>query len=252
MNITAQREIIGIGHNAAPLKDMLAVSYADLLKEIDEAAAAAGRAPATIESDEISGKVADLVSDIRKLKKAAEAGHDAEKAPFLSAGRDVDDFFRGPCANADGAIKGLLAKQAVYLDAKDRLAREEARKAEEAARSAADEKLREAERAQNEGNFDGADSLLAAATIAEEVAETASLTLAAKPADLTRIHSRGGSVTSLRREWTFAVENRDVIDLEAIRPYLAPADVDKAIRGFVKAGKRELKGVRIFEQAKAR
>lgn len=252
MNAHSQHEVIGIGHNTLPLKDMLAASYADLTKEIDEAVAAAGRAPATIEDDAVSGKVADLVSDIRKLKKQADDAHDAEKKPFLTAGRDVDDFFRTPLSNADGAIKGLLAKQTVYLDAKDRAARAAAKAAEEAARLALEEKLREAERAQDAGQFDQADSLLTEASIAEEVAETASLTQAAKPADLTRSYSRGGSVTSLRREWTFAVENRDILDLEAIRPYLAPADVDKAIRAYVKAGKRELKGVRIFEQAKAR
>lgn len=252
MNAPIEREIIGIGHNSAPLKDMLAASYADMAKEIDEAVAAADRAPAVVENDTVCGKVADLVKDLRNLRKQAETGHDDEKRPFLNAGRDVDDYFRAPMANADAAIKSLLARQAPYLDAKDKAARAAAKAAEDAAREAATAKLLEAERAQDAGEFDTADTLLNAAAIAEEVAETAALTQSAKAADLTRMYSRGGSVTSLRREWTFTVENRDAINLEAIRPYLAPADVDKAIRAYVKAGKRELSGVKIFEQAKAR
>ena len=252
MNAHSSHDIIGIGHNTGPLKDMLAASYSDLIKEIDEACAAAERAPAIIESDEVSGRVADLVSDLRKLKKLAEDGHDAEKKPFLTAGRDVDDFFRAPVAGPDTAIKALLAKQTVWLDTKDRAIRAAAEAEEAAARERADTQLRAAERAQDSGDFDGAEKLLTNAAIADSVAETASLTQAAKATDLTRTYSRGGSVTSLSRVWTFTVENRGQIDLEAIRPYLAPADVDKAIRAFVKAGKRELRGVKIFEQPKAR
>jgi hypothetical protein len=39
------------------------------------------------------------------------------------------------------------------------------------------------------------------------------------------------------------------VDLEALRPYIAFADLEKAIRAYVKAnkGSRPLKGVRIYQ-----
>lgn len=246
------REIIGVGHNTAPLPDMLAINYADIVKEIDDACAAADRAPAVIENDEVSGKVADLVADLRKLKKVAETAHDAEKAPFLNAGRDVDSFFRAPTAAPDTKIKMLLARQATYLDGKERKIKADAAAAEAVAREVADNKLREAERAQDAGNFDVAETLLTEATIAEEVVETSALTQAASSADLTRSYSRGGSVTSLSRVWTFTVENRDAMDFSEFAAYFPLSDIEKALRAAVKAGKRNIKGVKIFEQAKAR
>lgn len=243
-----------IGHNSQipPIKEMLAEGYAKLLDEVSQACAAFHRAPATIESDEISGKVADLVSDLRKLRKQANDAHDTEKAPYLQAGHDVDEFFRVPAAECKAAIDALLSRQAAYLHAKELAARQAAAKAEQEARERADAELRAAERAQDQGDFDTAEKLLTDAAIAEEVAETAAATVAAKPADLTRTYSKHGAVTSLRKEWTHTVEDRARLDLDALRPYFTAADIDKAIRGFIKAGGRTLKGAKIFEQPKAR
>ena len=73
----------------------------------------------------------------------------------------------------------------------------------------------------------------------------------AKPAELVRTYSSGGSVSTLKKEWTFAVESREAIPLDTLRPYLAADAVDKAIRAFVKAGGRQLAGVKIYEAPKA-
>ena len=41
--------------------------------------------------------------------------------------------------------------------------------------------------------------------------------------------------------------DRDALDLSTLRPFLPLDALEKAVRGFIRAGGRELKGVRIFE-----
>lgn len=243
--------VIGIGHNQAPLKEMLAVSYADLAKDVAAALGSFERAPATIDDDTMLGKFGDLTRHINKLLKDADDYREAEKKPFLSAGREVDEFFKPLAGNLTDAKKSLLARSTDYLSKKEAVERASREATERQAREDADARLREAEAAQDAGDTDGALSKLAEAEVAECQAVEAQVAATAKPADLARTYSTGGSVSTLKKEWTFAVEDRAVISLDVLRPYLAPDAVDKAIRAYVKAGNRTLAGVRIYEAPKA-
>ena len=74
----------------------------------------------------------------------------------------------------------------------------------------------------------------------------------AKPADLSRIRGDHGSVMSLRSNWVHDEGSLDraTLDLEGLREHLPVEALHKAIRSYIKAGGRELDGVRIFEQHK--
>lgn len=63
-----------------------------------------------------------------------------------------------------------------------------------------------------------------------------------------------GEVSLLRRQpaWTFDEYDRDALDLEALRQHLPTDAIEKAIRSFIKAGGRDLRGVRIYERQEAR
>jgi len=73
----------------------------------------------------------------------------------------------------------------------------------------------------------------------------------ANQAELSRTRGDLGSVSSLRTDWVHDEVNRATIDLEALRPHLPAEAIDQAIRSFIRAGGRELRGTRIYEQTTA-
>lgn len=73
----------------------------------------------------------------------------------------------------------------------------------------------------------------------------------AKAADLSRTRGELGSVSSLRTDWVHDGFDRDRIDLEALRAHLPADAIDQAIRSFIRAGGRELRGTKIYEQTQA-
>lgn len=249
--MNALPERFGIGGNNPPITELLTAEYKALSERVGAVIESAGRAPEVIEDDEVAGRFGDLIKILTKVGNDAEAARKTEKQPYLDAGRDVDGFFTGMTSKIEAWKKTLLARSTTYLHKKEV---QERAALEAAAKKAADESaaaMAEAERAQDSGDTDTALELLAEASAAETAAAVAAVEAKAKPADLVRTHGAGGSVLTLKKEWTFSVEDRALIPLEKLRPYLAAAAVDKAIKDFIKAGNRELAGVRIFEQPKA-
>ena len=63
-----------------------------------------------------------------------------------------------------------------------------------------------------------------------------------------------GALATLQTFWDFdpLTLNRAELDLEALRQHLPADAIDKAIRSFIRAGGRDLRGVHIFENQKAR
>lgn len=61
-----------------------------------------------------------------------------------------------------------------------------------------------------------------------------------------KIRGEFGSVASIKENWTFSDLDPAIIDLEQLRPHIAIEAIQQAVRRFVRAGGRELKGVRIF------
>lgn len=228
----------GLGHNLPPLKERLAADYQSLIARANELGEAATRAPETIGDDETLGKVGDLVKLIAACIKAADAARVNEKEPFLVGGRQVDGFFKTVTDRLTATKRNLETRVGVYLRRKaeeERLRRheEECLKREEAERLAA--------QARTETDLDRAVEAEQEALAAEKAAD-------ATPAELARTRSADlGSVSTLRTSWEFEVVDWDAVPLDVLRPYIARADIEKAIRAFVRAGHRELKGVRVFE-----
>jgi hypothetical protein len=96
-----------------------------------------------------------------------------------------------------------------------------------------------------------ADHALEDAAEHETQAEIAAKAAAAKPAELARTRSDAGSVSTLREFWDFTVDDYDAIPLAVLRPYIDRANIDKAVRAYVKHGGRQLDGVRIFKDERA-
>lgn len=236
------------------LRFELETNNASLVKRRDELLAAEARIPA-IEDDDVAQRVTDFVKQVAAAAKAADTARVGAKEPYLEGGRTVDGFFKhisDPLLDLKKRVEGKLTK---YLREKEAAER---RRREEEARLAREEEDRlrrereEAERAVRDQQT--LDNAIAAETAEQQAAAdtvNAEKAAAAKPAELSRTRGEYGGLSSLRTEWTFADLDREEIDLEALRHHLTVDGLEKAVRSFVKAGGRELRGVRIFQDTRA-
>lgn len=243
-----------IGHNAPPpLRDILAENHASLLREVEALADRANAAPRQINDDADFDTVGTLAKDAGALVRRVDGFRKTEKEPYLQAGREVDGFF-GAMTDRLDRIKAAFQKIADdHMRAK---AAEERRRREEEARKAREEEERqreiarraeEANRAKTAEKHDAkADALAEKAAIAEASAQ-------ASAADLTRTRTASGTLATARTEWAFEITDVDAIPLDKLRPYLPRAEIEKAIRAYVRFHKdaAPLAGVRIFEDVRA-
>ncbi len=249
-----------IGDNLPPnaaeaLRERLAENFAPLTDRRDELLAAAERAPDAIDNEETAGKITDFIKQLSAAVKATEARRVDEKEPFLASGRTVDGFFKAiidPLKTAQSKINSVLTVYQKGIADAERKAREESERLAREEAEAARKRAADAEAAmKTEAGLDDAveaqkraDAAQAAAVAAKKVAE-------AKAAELARTRGEQGGLSSLRTTWEFEVVDFDAIPLEELRRHLPREGIEKGVRAFVKAGGRELDGVRIFEHHKS-
>lgn len=247
-----------IGHNQPPalpspetIAETLAAENAPLLKRRGELMQAVARVPVVIQNEEEAGKLADFIKQVDGCNKAAETAREGAKAPWLDGGRAVDGFFRKQFIDPLADIKtDMNRRQKAYLTAK---AAEERRLREIEAQAAAAEAERQrkaaaeaAEIAANYRQIDEAIAMEASAETARNVAATAAAAAEAPVAKLSQTRGNLGSMSQLRDFWTFEGMDRAALDLEALRQHLPEEALKQAVRSFIRAGGRELPGVRIF------
>jgi phage-related minor tail protein len=278
--------VSGDNRPALVTADQLAVDYRHVEEGVTKALALAADTPPVIEDDDDLGACREAVKALMGEHKRAEALRVDNKAPYLDAERVIDSFFNAlkkKCADAQAKIEAAAHR---YLKKKEdaerarreeeaRIAREAERKQNEEAQAAmraaaearrkADEaamQAAQAERDKRERSEQEAREARAAAEKKEaearaarqkEIEATAGAAQAqksadAKPADLARTRVESGGIATLAQTWSFKIEAYAMVDLDALRPYFAEADVEKAIRRYVSfnKGDRPLKGVSIF------
>ena len=267
-------ERLAVGGNTPPIvsTDELAAENAEALKSVADLLAEARALPAEVTDDETDGRVTDVVRALQNTWKQIEATREDRKAPLLAACRTVDSFFKGSLLEKLEKIKTVLESRLTVwkrkkADTERRRLAEEARKAAEAAaelRAAADRERQEAEAAaafedtaatlapeQNATVKAANDAALNAAIDARQAAQAA----AVKPADLARNRSSSGAaISTLVETWAFEIDDLNAVSLDALRPFIPRADIEKAIRRYVAVNKgdRPLAGVRIYPEENAR
>lgn len=235
----------------------LAAETFALASRRDGLLAAVARVP-EITDDAVSGKVADFVRQMGEHVKAATDWKDAAKKPVLALDRAIMAQHADLTGSIEAAKKSILGRQTTYLVAKEARERAVREEQERVAREAAAEAERQAQAAAasvtTEEDLQAAIAAEEAAAKAQADADAAEAAAKVKPAELTRITGHLGTTTSLVKPWVFLPEsiNMQIIDLESLRPYLSPEDLHKALRAAIKAGRHEIKGVTIKQQAKAR
>lgn len=249
-----------VGHNGAPetdaLTDRLQEEHADLLATAEKLAHQLANMPARIAAEDQRHKASEFAArSLGETAKRLEEAHKAEKEPFLVAGKTCDRILLQPAKllrDGKQRVERLIGAYLAEVAERERLAREEAARLE---REEAERKRREAEEAAAQAETE--EALEAAIQAEEEAAEahyTADIKEQAAQAsnpDLTRAVSTGGVLSSLKTEWQCTGFDRPTLDLEPLRPYLPQAALEQALRAYVKAGGRSLRGAVIREVPKA-
>ncbi len=165
-----------------------------------------------------------------------------EKRPYTSVGAAVHGFFHAMIDPLDKAIEQIGGRVTRY---QRQVAETERLRAE----AEAEARLKEAQLAEATAETPEeeaeVDELLQASDDARKRAE-------AKAATRSMSRTTHGASGSLTTRWVHTIEKPAQIPLAKLRPYIDTGCLDKAIRGYIKAGGRDLKGVRIYEEHKTR
>lgn len=224
--------------NQPPLEERILMQFEDelrddgLLERIAAITESAGRVP-TIDSQAVAGKVGDLIAQARAAGKAVEERRETHNRPLLTAQRALKGRADALLAPMVQAIDGVRRSLDAYMA-------EEARKAREAERLAA-EQARIAREA--------AEAAAAEAAKAGEPAPPPPPVI--EPARVEQPVARGdmGARVGTRTVWKHEIEVPVAKLPKAILENAKVVDaINQVIAAQVRAGTREIKGVRIWDE----
>lgn len=220
--------------NQPPLEERLVMDFVEeldkdgLTKRVQDITESAGRVPA-IDSQEIAGKVGDLINQARAVKKAVEDAREGHNRPLLNAQRALMGRAKSILGPLDEAINGVKRRLDAYVMEEDRKRREAQRIADEAAeraRRAADEAAREAEEA---GQPAPPPPVVEAPQIEKPVA-------------------RGdqGARVGTKTVWRHRIVSVRQLPDRILKNERVVEAIDKVLSAEIRAGTREIKGCEIW------
>lgn len=267
-----------IGGNEPPVEERIAMEFREALLsergdfEVKMAGAIGAVERAAVSDDETLGKAGDLDNILRACERHIEETHGEVKRPYLIAGRAVDAERKkldGPLADARQRLKAkmndYMAKREAERRAEQARIAAEQRAAEEAARAAEQRRIeaeRAAEKAARDAQQAGDEAAAEAARLAKEEAdkamrdaERAMHSAAFAPTAAIKdgpVRSDTGATVSGTKVWHSEVEDFTKA-LKAVKsdPKVQDA-IAAAVQRLVKAGQREIAGVRIWSTIEAR
>jgi len=191
-----------------------------------------------IKDDEMVGHATDFCKVLKDEATATDATRKRIKEPVLHAQRLIDGGAKVLTDKLTAAASMVTARITAFLQQKEANARLAAAMTAAALAHEAEAKLAEAQQA---STIEAAD----AAVEAMEAAEQAAMVANAKPLELTRTRSAGGSLTGLKDNWTYEVQ-----DLSKVPVHMLMIN-DAAVKLAIKQGSRDIAGLRIWNDAKA-
>jgi len=186
-----------------------------------------------IADDILQTKSADFVKQLNSHVKAVEDSRKTTKEPVLDLSRAVDAVFKAvsdPLADAKMAVERSMTAYA----------QQKAREQQEAARRAAEEAAQRAREAAELAALEAemlGDEAPAETPIAPEIAIPSN-------AEASRITSDHGVTASLRGKWVY-----EVVNSADVPRHLLMIN-DAAVKAAIKAGERNVPGLRIFQETK--
>lgn len=244
-----------LGHNNPPeptLPERLAETYGGELEKVDQIARRADCVPREIATNVDRDEAANIARDANTIAKELDRERTKEKAPYLKAGREVDDYFGQIIKRVDRIAKAMLDRITAFnREQAAKVAREKA-EAERIERERAEEARKAAEAAARAGRVDDAVEEMKDAAEFERRADS----IASAPGiDRSEFKATTEASTAIgtRRVWTFEVADYSKIDLNALRGSIKRDAIDAALRKHVQTYKdgAPVAGVRFFEDEKA-
>lgn len=272
---------------AAEQTAQLERDYEHIALTTDSLIAEAAAMPLPITNSEEKGKVADLIKRLRDHTKLITGTHELEKLPHYRRGQAIDQWFFGQHdrlakrdrKNRNGAADDLNAELTAYdvrmlaiEQEKRRLeAAEAARKAEVArleqerlAREAEERRLA-AERARKPETQaaktaaavaveEQASAAAVEARVAEAAAEQAYIETLAKPADIMRERTAGGTLSTMGQEPYAEILNKADLDMAALWPFIKFEALQQALNAWARSTdyRTEMKGASVGRRAKSK
>ena len=262
-----------IGDNMPPVEEQIAMEFRealltdrpDFLVRMESALDALSRVPAKIEDEETLGRAGDLDKILRSCDAYVTEVHKAVKEPHLARGRACDAEKNKLVSRINDARFALRDRMNAFMAEREARRRaEEARRAAEAraAAEAADRAEREARAAEEAAARAVAEAktaeeranaeALAVAAAIEAEEKMAQAALAAAPvAKAEPVRSDTGSSVSGRRVWQSQVVDYQLAFMAVEDNPKVREAIDKAVAGLVKAGKRSIDGVKVWEAVSA-
>lgn len=259
------------GHNRPPMDEEAKAAFREALladrpefeQRLADLEAAADRVE--IADDDSYGRAGAFIKQMRAAADHISEAHKTAKEPYLTAGRAVDaakNVLISRLDTAKGKVQPKMNQYAADREARERAEREriaaEQRRLAEAAAEAERERQRAEREAQeaaaaatNEEERRAAEERAAAARAAAEEAMAEAALAPAAPTKAEPVRSDYGSTISSKQVWNSAVEDYTKA-LRHVRsdPKVKEA-IDAAIARLVRAGQRELTGVRIWPTTQA-
>lgn len=234
------------GHNQPTAEELqqqdLARANKDMIDRTTVLLDSFNKVPAECKDENTAIKMTDLVTLINAAITELEARRTSAKAPFLLGGRIVDGFFNARMITGlVQAKETIVSRRRPYLQEKEKLAREAAEKAERDARA-------EADRLANEAVKKNSDAAMHEAVTAENVAVEHGKRAAAPAAQLSRVRGDFGGTAGLRNHLLCRIDDREKLDLQKLRPYLALDCLQKALNAAGRAGLRDVAGATIKDE----
>jgi len=237
-------------HNRPPsvvelLTSELTETYALEFAKIEPIRERANAREQKIDSDEDLAAWTTIYVDANTLFKSLDAARLNEKRPLEAAIKDVFEPKQAPLSRITDWIK----KEADDFNRK----KIQKQRAEEAAERARLQKIAEDQRREAEiaAEFEQADQVVefVKGGIAAQQAVDQAIADAAKASDVARVRTDSGSMSTAQAVWKFSIEDYSKVDLNSIRAFFTPAEIDKAVAKFVKLqkGATKIEGVKVFE-----
>ena len=185
----------------------------------------------------------DLIKLIDNMMKHLENRRAEEKEPFLRQGQFVDSFFGDLKAKLKKAREKADAPLSDWLQRKARAEKEERERMARDIREQQEAALAAAVKAQGEGRAEAVDK----AVTLTQTAKVADSLAAAPITSMAKTVASSGVKSGLATKWVGTVKDVEQLDLAKLRPFIAAAELQKALDRFVKQGGRVCDGAEIRE-----
>lgn len=228
------RAVIG-GNNPPSLREELAERYTLFAEKIDEIIERAEKLPREILSDADDKEATNIGVELVSLERVIDEARKVAVKPHLEAQRETNAFFSGMIDPLTFSVGAITRRIKTWRERKN--AEEQARQraiAEEARQRQVEADARAKEAAQA-GRYAEHAAHQVAAEANQRRAEDAEAAAAEAEAP---------------KNWTHRITDRGAVDCAKLAPYFTVDELDKAIRGYIKAGGRQLAGVEITPDTK--